>query len=156
LLDRGFYRVAVIRALQAARYPFSMPVMGQGRKPTHPQGPSGTPIFAAQQRRGGFTDTLTSANKLQATVGSGGPCRNWRGRRRRHGRQPLSDAFWGIRPKITQGVYQVYRERCGIETSYRPRGQACLNTTPRNPTLRVLFVGIALLLRHVWVWVHWR
>ena len=85
-LDRGCYSVAVIRYRQAARYPCSMPVIGRGCKPTHPQGPSGTPVFAAQQRRGWFTDTLTRANQLKATVGIGGPCRNWRGRRRRHGR----------------------------------------------------------------------
>ncbi len=43
----------------------------------------------------------------------------------------------------------------GIETSYRQLGEACIKTTTRNPTLRLLFVGIALLLRNVWVWVHW-
>jgi len=33
--------------------------------------------------------------------------------------------------------------------------EACLKTTTRNPTLRLLFVGIALLLRNLWVWIHW-
>ena len=41
VLDRGFYSVAVIRYLQAARMPFLMPVVGHGRKPDHPLGPSG-------------------------------------------------------------------------------------------------------------------
>ena len=90
LLDRGFYSVAVIRYLQAARYPFIMPVIGRGRKPTHPQDPSGTHGFAAQPHSGWFTYTRTSATKLQATVGLCGHCQHWRGRRRRHGRQPLS------------------------------------------------------------------
>src|SRR5208283_3264650 len=36
VLDRGFYSVAVIRYLQAARMPFLMPVVGHGRKPDHP------------------------------------------------------------------------------------------------------------------------
>ena len=34
VLDRGFYSVAVIRYLQAARMPFLMPVVGHGRKRT--------------------------------------------------------------------------------------------------------------------------
>ena len=34
LLDRGFYSVEVIRYLQAARYPFLMPVVCRGRKPS--------------------------------------------------------------------------------------------------------------------------
>src|SRR4030066_67792 len=36
LLDRGFYSVEVVRYLQAARYPFLMPVARRGRKPRHP------------------------------------------------------------------------------------------------------------------------
>jgi putative transposase len=27
-------------------------------------------------------------------------------------------------------------------------------TSGRNPVLRLLFVGVALILRHVWVWLH--
>ena len=49
----------------------------------------------------------------------------------------------------------MYRRRFGIETSYRQLNEACIKTTTRNPILRLLFVGIALLLRNVWVWVHW-
>lgn len=50
LLDRGFYSVAIIRYLQAARYPFLMPVILRGRKPSHPKGPSGTRVFATCKR----------------------------------------------------------------------------------------------------------
>ncbi len=52
LLDRGFYSVAVIRYLQAARYPFIMPVVRRGRSPKHPQGPTGTWVFFTRQRSG--------------------------------------------------------------------------------------------------------
>lgn len=155
LLDRGFYSVAIIRYLQAARYPFIMPVIRRGHKASHPKGPSGTRVFALWKRSGWSTYTLTSTDKCKATVGICVHCRNWRGQRQRHGRQTLVYAFWGIRPKTTQWVFQIYRERFGIETSYRQLGEACIKTTTRNPTLRLLFVGIALLLRNVWVWVHW-
>ena len=52
VLDRGFYSVAVIRYLQAARMPFLMPVVGHGRKPDHPLGPSGSQVFKAMKRSG--------------------------------------------------------------------------------------------------------
>src|SRR3982750_4470843 len=45
LLDRGFYSVGVIRYLQAARYPFLMPVICRGRKPDDPRGPGGANVF---------------------------------------------------------------------------------------------------------------
>jgi putative transposase len=155
LLDRGFYSVAVIRYLQAARYPFIMPVICRGRRADDPRGPSGTRVFTTHKRHGWFRYTLTSANQRTATVLICVHCRNWRGRRNRHGRQTLVYACWGVSPTTTHWVYQVYRQRFGIETSYRQLHEARIKTSTRDPLLRLLFVGIALFLRNVWVWVHW-
>ena len=131
-----------------------MPAIIRGRKAAHPKGPSGTRVFALWKRSGWSSYALTSANQRKATVSIAVHCRNRRGQRR-HGRQTLVYAFWGIAPITTQWVFHIYRDRFGIETSYRQLGEACIKTTTRNPTLRLLFVGIALLLRNVWVWVHW-
>jgi hypothetical protein len=154
LLDRGFYSVEVIRYLQAARYPFLMPVVMRGRTAAPPRGPSGTRVFAAQKHSGWVRYRLSNIQKRRATVNLCIHCRNWQGRRRRRGRQTLVYAFWGIAPKTTNWVFEVYRQRFGIETSYRQLSEACIKTTTRNPTLRLLFVGIALILRNLWVWVH--
>jgi len=155
LLDRGFYSVDVIRYLQAARYPFLMPVVIQGRKAEHPKGPGGTRVFSLQKRSGWAEHTLQNGAKRKARVTICIHCRNWQGQRKRHGRQTLVYAVWGITPKRTQWVYETYRLRFGIETSYRQLNEACIKTTTRNPTLRLLFVGIALMLRNLWVWIHW-
>ena len=93
---RGFYSVAVIRYLQAARYRFIMPVICRGRRADDPRGPSGTRVFATHKRQGWFRYTLTSANKRTATVQICVHCRNWRGRRNRHGRKTLVYACWGV------------------------------------------------------------
>src|SRR5918997_7017456 len=79
---------------------------------------------------------------------------NWQGQRGRHGRQTLVYACWGIGTPSTAWVYQTYRRRFGIETSYRQLNEARIKTTTRDPALRLLFVAIALILRNVWVWVH--
>lgn len=155
LLDRGFYSVEVIRYLQAAHYPFILPVVMRGRKASHPQGASGTRVFARQRRSGWASHTLQNAAKRKAHVKICIHCRNWQGVRKRHGRQTLVYAFWGLAPKTTAWVFQLYRQRFGIETRYRQINEACIKTTTRNPVLRLLFVGIALLLRNLWVWVHW-
>lgn len=155
LLDRGFYSVDVIRYLQAARKPFIMPAVIQGRKADHRDGPSATRVFALRKRSGWDHYTLTNKAKRTATVKIAIHCRNWGGRRQRRGRQTFVYAFWGIHPKNTHWIYQTYRLRFGIETSYRQLNEACIKTTTRKPTLRLLFVGIALLLRNLWVWVHW-
>src|SRR5512135_1884310 len=59
LLDRGFYSVAVVRYLQAARYPFLMPVVCHGRSPKQAGGPTGSHVFRTWKTSGWSTYTLT-------------------------------------------------------------------------------------------------
>jgi hypothetical protein len=46
---------------------------------------------------------------------------------------------------------RLYRQRFGIETSYRQKNQAEATTTSRDPVYRMLLEGVAYLLRQVWV-----
>src|SRR4051795_12049750 len=68
LLDRGFYSVAVVRYLQAARVPFLMPVACHGRSPKHPKGPSGSHVFRAWKKSGWSDHTLADAQGRTARV----------------------------------------------------------------------------------------
>lgn len=155
LLDRGFYQVGVIRYLQAGRYPFLMPAPAKGRKADHPKGPSGTRVFHLWKRGGWSRHTLTDQGGRKATVSICVKCRNRRGERKRHGRQALVYAYWGLSPSSGQWVYETYRLRFGIETTYRQLREARIRTCTRDPLLRLLYVGIALTLRNVWIWLHW-
>lgn len=49
-----------------------------------------------------------------------------------------------------------YRKRFGIETSYRQMNEAKAKTTKKDVAYRLLLVGLALLLRQVWVWLSWQ
>jgi hypothetical protein len=155
LLDRGFYQVSVVRYLQAARCPFLMPAPCKGRKADHPKGPSGTRVFHLRKRGGWGRYTLTSKGGRKATVAICVKCRNYRGQWKRRGRQTLVYAYWGLAPSSGQWVYETYRLRFGIETTYRQLREARIRTCTRDPLLRLLYVGIALILRNVWVWLHW-
>jgi len=155
LLDRGFYSVAVVRYLQAARHPFLMPVVCHGRSPRQPGGPSGSYLFRMWKESGWSTHTLTDAKRVRATVSICVKCRNYRGQWKRHGRQALVYAYWGYRPASPDAVYTTYRLRFGIETSYRQMHGGRIRTTTRRPDVRLLYVGIALVLRNLWVWLHY-
>jgi Transposase DDE domain len=155
LLDRGFYQVSVIRYLQAARCPFLMPAPAKGRKADHPKGPSGTRVFHLRKRGGWGRYTLTGKGGRKATVRICVKCRNYRGERGQHGRQALVYAFWGLAPSSGQWLFETYRLRFGIETTYRQLHEARIKTCTRDPLLRLLYVGLALILRNVWVWLHW-
>src|SRR3954470_22251040 len=133
LLDRGFYSVAVVRYLQAARVPFLMPVVCHGRSPKHPKGASGSYVFRTWKKSGWSTYTLTDAKKRTATVSICVKCRNYRGQWKRHGRQALIYAYWGYRPPSPESVFATYRLRFGIETSYRQMHEGRIRTTTRRP-----------------------
>jgi putative transposase len=154
LVDRGFYSVEVIRYLQAARDPFLMPVVVRGRKADSRRGPSGTRVFAAQKQSGWFTYTVTSGTKRTARVSICVSCRNYRGQWNRHGRQALVYACWGVEGRSCTWVRETYRARFGIESSYRQMNQARGRTSTRRPELRLLYAGLALVLRNEWVWLH--
>jgi hypothetical protein len=154
LLDRGFYGVDVIRYLQAARQPFLMPVVIRGRKADDPRGPGGTRVFAVMKHSGWFEYTVRGGTKRTARVSICVSCRNYRGQWKRHGRQALVYACWGVAGRSCPWVRETYRSRFGIESSYRQMNQARGRTSTRRPELRLLYAGVALVLRNEWVWLH--
>jgi hypothetical protein len=162
LLDRGFYSVAVLRYLRSARCPFILPVVRHGRKPSDPRGPTGTWALAAWRRSGWARHTLEERRRRQRVTVDVAVCRHrlpeqTRGGRRLPGRRlrVWLYAVWGLRPPSIRWVRDSYRRRFGIEASYRQLHQARLRTSSRSPLLRLLAVGVALLLRNVWAWLHW-
>lgn len=155
LLDRGFYSVEVIRYLQAARVPFLMPAVARGRAPG--QGKPATGIRAFQKwKRGGWGQHTLRTGKKSATVSICVHCGNYRGKWKKHGRYAWVYAYWGIKPQTTSWVADTYRRRFGIETSYRQLNEARIKTCTRSPVVRFFFVALALILRNVWVWLHWQ
>lgn len=154
LLDRGFYSIDVIRYLQAARCPFLMPVVHRGKAPKDPETAKGTRRFLSWKKSGWSEHTLEGAGGRSATVSICVSLKNYAGRHSRRGRKVLVYAYWGFEPPCTDWVRETYRERFGIETSYRQMNQCRIRTTTRNPAMRLLFFGLALILRNIWVWLH--
>jgi hypothetical protein len=161
LLDRGFYSVGVIRYLQAARCPFIMPAIRRGRKPDHPQGASGTWAFTTWRRSGWASYTLQEREGRRTATVTLAVCCHRLPEKTRSGRPVRRRevvwlyAVWGLQPSSVAWVRETYRKRFGIESSYRQLNQTRIRTSSRSPLLRLLFVGLALVLRNVWVWLHW-
>ena len=164
LLDRGFYSVAVIRYLQAARTPFLMPAKFTGRKPKNWNAPGN---FRAWKRSGWGRHTLTHDDRkgkpiMRATVDICVVCINQACRKSRRGGRPKKRgrhrwiyALWGLGKRSCHWVRQTYRRRFAIESTYRQLNEGKIRTSTRQPELRLLFIGLALLLRNVWVWLHY-
>jgi hypothetical protein len=158
LLDKGVYGVAVITHLKRARLAFVIPAVPHGRKPKHSTRATGLRALL-RQPHGYYEHTLTSVRDgrtSQTTVTICVASKTYThansGRRRR---KPLLYAIHGLRmePRL---VRETYRQRFGIETTYRQMNEARIKTNTHNPQQRLLFVGIALVLRNAWVWLHYQ
>ena len=158
LLDKGFYNVETISYLKRAGHGFIIPAVVRGRKPK--RGKKHTGLRALLRKNHGYyTHTLTSntsgkqrTTQLTICVASKNYRHKKTGVRRR---KKLLYAIWKVR-RTPREIRELYRKRFGIETSYRQMNEARIRTCTRNPIQRLLFVGIALILRNVWVWLHFK
>jgi len=57
-----------------------------------------------------------------------------------------------IEPKM---VYETYRKRFGIESSYHIMNAARERTSSPSPELRLLYVAISLIIQNAWVYFNW-
>jgi DDE family transposase len=158
LLDKGFFSVEVISYLKRAKVGFIIPAMVRGRKPKRRKKATG--LRAIRKKKNGYyKHTLTGkvgkkprSTRVTICVSSKYYTVKKSGKRRR---KKLLYVIWKVR-LTPREIREVYRTRFGIETSYRQMNEARIKTCTRDPQLRLLFVGIALVLRNVWVWLHFK
>jgi len=152
LLDRAFFNVSVIEFLQAEQIPFLMPVVLRGRKPKKQRKATGL-RWVKQQAAGWYSHTLKSGKK-QVTFSVCVAYRTHRNRKDgKRKQQKLLFAAWRLKGAPT-ATRKRYRQRFGIESSYRQLRQARIYTCTRDPHLRLVFIAVALMLRNLWVWIH--
>jgi hypothetical protein len=153
LVDRGFFNVALMKFLQEKNIPFLMPVVFRGRKPR--RGKPHTGLRALLRQKAGWYDHSHRWKGQEVQFRACVAYKSYRHHRtRRRCHKKLVYAAWRVHGTPTQ-VREEYRQRFGIETSYRQLGQARIRTSTRDPMLRLLFVGVALLLRNIWLWWQW-
>ena len=59
-----------------------------------------------------------------------------------------------MRLKPLRWIKETYRKRFGIEASYRQMHELKIRTSSRHAGLRLMLIGVALILRNLWVWLH--
>jgi len=147
-LDRGFYNVQVIRYLKTQDIWFVMPVIIRGKK-------GGTRGLLRQQKKSGRTTyTMRSPKDGEVTFEVVFVQVYLKGKYGKHGRRWYAYAVYGVKAQPKQ-VYEMYRLRFGVETSYRMMNQVRARTTSRKPGLRLLLVGIAFTILNLWAYIRW-
>lgn len=146
LLDRGYYSVPVCNYCKDNHIPLIMPVKKTSKK-----------IKAWLDRKvsGRYRHTMRSSKHGSARVDVIVDVQNSMGR---HGKQErISFGYvchyidWKPRK-----VFQVYRKRFGIESSYRMKNRTKARTCSRDPKLRYLYTIVSMMLKNFWVMFKWK
>jgi putative transposase len=141
-LDKGFYSIAVIRFLKARDLPFIIPAVtrknGGVSKLFVGQASYATDYTLRNQELGTETVDLAVARKYS------------KGRYRRKRSKWFAYVTYRVRTHPLH-IFQFYRRRFGIESSYRQMNRVRARTSSTDPALRLLYVGVAFLMLNVWV-----
>jgi putative transposase len=156
LMDRGFWSADVFRYLQRARYPFLIPAMPRGKKPSRPGGPTGTRVFFHGCKTGRYTYRVRGHHRRGrrgrgATVTVVVHRRRRAGRPGRPGRGAWVFALWRMKLSSIAWVHHSYRRRFRIESSYRLLEAARGRTSSRDEGWRLWYVVLAVLLVNRWL-----
>ena len=146
-LDRGFYSSAVIRWLMALDIPFMMPAIRNGKT-------GGINQYLKGKKSYKTTHTLNKDRDDRVTFPLWIVCKYLKGKRGKFGVEYLPYVVYKVNISLNY-IYQDYRKRFGIETSYRLKNICRIRTTTKNPIIRLLYVGISFLIVNIWIYILW-
>lgn len=147
LLDRGFYAVPVIRWLKALNLPFLMPAVIRGKT-------GGTRALCVGRKSYHTPYTLNSSIHGSISCRMAVVCGYFKGFKGKHGISYALYVMHRLNLALPQ-LHDYYRDRFGVETSYRLNNHCRIRTTTKNPMLRFLFVALAFILVNLWVYLLW-
>lgn len=147
-LDRGFFSISVIRWLKALEIPFIIPAIRRGKK-------GGIKQFL--QGRKSYKTSYTMRNNQGDSVEFDLwiICRYRKGKRNKRGIEYFAYVVFKTSVKLTS-IHDNYRRRFGIESSYRIKNLCRIQTTNKNPIIRLLFIGVSFILVNIWLNLLWR
>lgn len=143
-LDKGFCSKPVFQVLGQHKLSYVTPIPVRGK--------SGgvRSLFQGKSRKTSYT--FNSPKQGPYTVQAVVVQRYSKGRYGRHKSKWFAYAVSGLSAGILPAqVFELYRQRFGIESSYRQMNQVRARTSTRNPVLRLLLVGLAFVLFNLYI-----
>ncbi len=143
-LDKGFCSKSVFKVLSQHKLSYVTPIPVRGK--------SGgvRSLFQGQSRKTSYT--FNSPKQGQYTVQAVLVKRYSKGRYGRHKSKWFAYAVTGLPAGILPAqVFELYRQRFGIESSYRQMNQVRARTSTRHPVIRLLLVGLAFVLFNLYI-----
>ena len=147
-LDRGFDNNGVVAYLKQQSFPSIIALTIRGKQ-------AGTRALLNGRRSYQTTYTRPSVQYGPQTFTIVVVCKYSQGRYRRQGAYQFAYILIGQLHMDPHQVFELYRRRFGIETSYRLMNTLRARTTATSVTLRLFYVALALLLLNLWSYVKW-
>jgi len=143
-LDKGFCSKPVFKVLDQHKLSRVVPIPVRGK--------SGGVRCLFQGKFRKTTYTFHSLKYGVYTVQAVVTKRYSKGRYGRHTSKWFAYAVAGLSAGITPvQVFELYRQRFGIESSYRQMNQVRARTSTRNPVIRLLLVGLAFVIFNLYI-----
>jgi len=143
-LDKGFCSKPVFKVLGQHKLSYVTPIPVRGK--------SGgvRSLFQGKSRKTSYT--FNSPKHGQYTVDAVAVKRYSKGRYGRHASKWFAYAVAGLPAGISPAqVFELYRRRFGIESSYRQMNLVRARTSTRNPVIRLFLVGLAFVLFNLYI-----
>jgi putative transposase len=143
-LDKGFCSKPVFKVLNQHKLSYVVPIPVRGKSGGVRR------LFEGKSRKTTYTfrSPKFGAYTVQAVVAK----RYSKGRYGRHTSKWFAYAVARLPASISPAeVFELYRQRFGIESSYRQMNQVRARTSTRNPVLRLLLVGLAFILFNLYI-----
>ena len=155
LLDKGFYSVGMLSYLKRAKLGYIIPILLRGRW-NKSKAPTGLRALL-RKKNGHYRQTITGKDgkRKQAHLTINVCVASITYEKQGGRRKKVLYAISKVR-RTWREIRELYRKRYVIETTYRQMNEARIKTCSRDPRLRLLFVAIALVLRNVWVSIHFK
>ena len=147
-LDRGFDNNGVISYLQQQPFPTILPLVHRGRS-------GGSRRLLTGRKSHGTTYTRSSQIYGEQTFPVFVVCKYSKGRYQRQGLVRFAYAVIGKLDLSPHQVFEEYRRRFAVETSYRLMNTMRARTTSTSVALRLFLVALAFLLLNLWSYVKW-
>jgi hypothetical protein len=147
-LDRGFDNNGVVAYLKQQPFASIIALTIRGKQ-------SGTRTLLTGRRSYQTTYTRASTQYGEQTFTVVVVCKYSQGRYGRQGIYHFAYILIGQMNMDPCQVFELYRRRFGIETSYRLMNTMRARTSSTSVSLRLFYVALALLLLNLWSYVKW-
>jgi putative transposase len=143
--DKGFCAIPVLKTLQRRKLSFIIPMPVRGKS-------GGVRKLFDASASYKTTYTFNSPKHGELEVQAVAVKKYSKGRYKRKGSRWFAYAVAGL-PKTLEPhqVFEMYRQRFGIESSYRQMNQVRARTTSQNPVIRLLLVGLAFIMFNLYI-----